>query len=64
MFENFTKNQRTVIYAIIAFFVTLVLALLHYILQGWIIEAVLIVAAIEYVCIFYILYLPLKYERK
>lgn len=64
MFENRTKKERTVIYALIAFIVTLLLALLHYVVQGWFIEAVLIVAAIEYVCVFYILYLPLKYERK
>ena len=64
MFENRTRKQRTIIYAIIAFAVTLLLALMHSIIQGWIIELVLIVAAIEYVCIFYILYLPLKYEKK
>lgn len=64
MFENRTKKQRTVIYAIIAFTVTLLLALMHYILQGWMIQAVLIVAAIEYVCVFYILYLPLKYQKE
>lgn len=64
MFENRTKKQRTVIYAIIAFIVTLLLALMHYMLQGWMIQAVLIVAAIEYVCVFYILYLPLKYQKE
>jgi flagellar biosynthesis/type III secretory pathway M-ring protein FliF/YscJ len=64
MFENRTKKQRIIIYAIIAFAVTILLALLHYMFQGWMIEAVLIVAAIEYVCIFYILYLPLKYQKQ
>jgi hypothetical protein len=64
MFETRTKNQRTVIYAIIAFAVTLLLALMHYMLQGWAIQAVLIVAAIEYVLVFYILYLPLKYQKE
>jgi hypothetical protein len=64
MFEKRSKKQRTIIYAFIAFAVTLVLALMHYMLQGWMVEAVLIVAAIEYVCIFYILYLPLKYQKQ
>jgi len=63
MFENRSKKQRTIIYAFIAFTVTVILALMHYLAQGWIIEMVLIVAAIEYVCIFYILYLPLKYGK-
>jgi hypothetical protein len=64
MFENRTRKQRIVIYAFIAFAVTLLLAVMHYVVQGWLIEAVLIVAAIEYVCIFYILYLPLKYQKQ
>lgn len=64
MFEKRSKKQRTIIYAFIAFAVTLVLALMHYMLQGWMVEAVLIVAAIEYVCIFYILYLPLKHQKQ
>jgi len=64
MFEKRTKKQRTIIYAFIAFFVTLLIAFMHFIIQGWIIELVLIVAAIEYVCVFYILYLPLKYQRE
>jgi hypothetical protein len=64
MFEKRSKKQRTIIYAFIAFAVTLVLALMHYMLQGWLVEAVLIVAAIEYVCIFYILYLPVKYQKE
>jgi len=63
MFEKRTKKQRTIIYAFIAFGVTILLALMHYAAQGWPIEMVLIVAAIEYVCVFYILYLPLKYQR-
>lgn len=64
MFENRTRKQRIVIYAFIAFAVSLLLAVMHYVLQGWLLEAVLIVAAIEYVCIFYILYLPLKYQKQ
>lgn len=64
MFENRTRKQRTIIYAIIAFLVTLLIGIMHSIVQGWSIELVLIVAAIEYVCIFYILYLPLKYQQK
>lgn len=64
MFENRTKKQRIIIYAFIAFAVTVLLAVMHYIVQGWLIEAVLIVAAIEYICIFYILYLPLKYQKQ
>lgn len=63
MFEQRSTKQRIIIYALIAFFVTLLLAIIHD-LQGWPIEMILIVAAIEYVCIFYILYLPLKYQRK
>jgi 1,4-dihydroxy-2-naphthoate octaprenyltransferase len=64
MFENRTKKQRIIIYAIIALGVTLLLAIMHFIIQGWILGLVLIVAAIEYVCVFYILYLPLKYEKR
>jgi hypothetical protein len=64
MFEKRTKKQRTIIYAFIAFGVTLILALMHYVVQGWILNLVLIIAAIEYVCVFYILYLPLKYEKE
>jgi len=63
MFEQRTKKQRIIIYALIAFFVTFLLATMHY-FQGWTINLILIVASIEYICIFYILYLPLKYGRK
>jgi hypothetical protein len=64
MFEKRSRKQRTIIYAIISFGVMFLLALMHYFAQGWPIEMVLIVAAIEYVCVFYILYLPLKYQKK
>ena len=64
MFENRSRTERTVIYAVIAFIVTLILALFHYFIQGWILIAVITVFIIEYVCIFYILYLPLKFKRE
>jgi hypothetical protein len=64
MFENRTKKERTILYGIIAFLTSVLLAFIHYFLQGWILLAVLIVALIEFICIFYILYLPLKVKEK
>jgi hypothetical protein len=59
MFENRSKKQRTIIYAFIAFLTTLILALWHY-YTGWPFIFIPVAAVIEYFCIFYILYLPLK----
>lgn len=59
MFENRSKKQRIIIYLIISGVVTLILALFH-LYQGWILIYALLAAIIEFFCIFYILYLPLK----
>ena len=64
MFEKLSKKQRTMIYFAIAFFVTIILALIHYFIQGWILLAVVVIAVVEYICIFYILYLPLKIKAE
>ena len=63
MFETRSKKQRTVIYAIIAVFVTAILALMHYYLWKNPVELVVIIAVVEYFVIFYILYLPLKFQK-
>jgi uncharacterized membrane protein len=59
MFETRSKKQRTIIYAAISLMVTFLLVAMHYI-QGWNQVYIIIAAIIEYICIFYILYLPLK----
>jgi len=64
MFETRTKKERTIIYIVIAILVTLLLALMHYFLQGWMPSAVIVGAIIEFFCIFYILYLPLKMKKE
>lgn len=64
MFENRTDTERTIIYVVIALIVTLVIAAIHYFLQGWAVLVVGIVAIIEFFCIFYILYLPLKIKKQ
>ena len=62
MFENRTKKERTIIYAIIAFFVAALLGLMHYYVMNNPVGLVIIIGVIEYVVIFYILYLPLKFK--
>ena len=62
MFENRSEKQLIIIYAIIAILVALGLALFH-ILQGLNIYYIIIAVNIEFFCVFYILYLPLKVKR-
>lgn len=64
MFENRSYKERTIIYLFIAILVTVVIAAVHYFIQGWIFLLVGIVGAIEFFCIFYILYLPLKIQKE
>jgi hypothetical protein len=62
MFENRSEKQLIIIYAIIAISISLILAIVHY-LQNFHIYYIIIAANIEFFCIFYILYLPLKVKR-
>ena len=62
MFENRSEKQLIIIYAIIAIVVALALATLH-VYQGMNIYYIVVAANVEFFCIFYILYLPLKVRR-
>jgi hypothetical protein len=62
MFENRTEKQLIIIYFFIALIVALGLALFHYV-QGFNPYYIVIAVNIEFFCIFYILYLPLKVKR-
>ena len=62
MFENRSEKQLIIIYAFIAILVALGLAALH-LFQGFPPLYIVIAANIEFFCIFYILYLPLKIKR-
>jgi len=67
MFENRSEKQLIIIYAIIALTITLLLSLYHLSpYSAWPKDPILIIIAanIEFFCIFYILYLPLKIKRK
>ncbi len=59
MFENRTEKQLIIIYAVIAILITFGLATFH-IYQRMNIYYIIIAANVEFFCIFYILYLPLK----
>ena len=66
MFENRSEKQLIAIYVIIALAVTFFLCVFHYYTWPGIFSdpIVLIIAAnIEFFCIFYVLYLPLKVKR-
>ena len=63
MFENRSKKERTIIYAIIALIVAILLGLMHYYVMNNPLFLVVTIAIIEYFVIFYILYLPLKYQK-
>lgn len=63
MFENRSERQLIVIYTIIALVVALLLAILH-IYQGLHPYYIIIAANIEFFCIFYVLYLPIKIKNK
>jgi len=54
MFENRSDRERIIIYAVIA--------ILHY-YQGFHPYYIVIAANIEFFCIFYVLYLPMKVKR-
>jgi hypothetical protein len=62
MFENRSEKQLIVIYAFIAIIISIILAIIHY-LQNFHPYYIIIAANIEFFCIFYILYLPLKIKR-
>jgi hypothetical protein len=62
MFENRSEKQLIIIYAFIAIFISLILAVVHY-YQNFHPYYIIIAANIEFFCIFYILYLPLKVKR-
>ena len=63
MFENRSERQLVVIYVIIALVIAVLLANLH-MYQGFHPYYIVIAANIEFFCIFYILYLPLKVKKK
>jgi len=62
MFENHSDRERIIIYAVIAIIVALLLGVLHY-YQGFHPYYIVIAANIEFFCIFYVLYLPMKVKR-
>lgn len=62
MFENRTERELIIIYAIIALGIALILAVFH-IYQGLHPYYIIIAANIEFFCIFYILYLPIKVKK-
>lgn len=62
MFENRSEKQLIIIYVIIAILIALGLGIFHY-YQGFNEIYIVIAANIEFFCIFYILYLPLKVKR-
>ena len=62
MFENRSEKQLIVIYAVIAITVASILSVFHY-FQGFHPYYIVIAANIEFFCVFYILYLPLKVKK-
>lgn len=62
MFENRSERELIAIYAVIAIIVALGLGVLHY-YQGFHPYYIIIAANVEFFCIFYILYLPIKVKR-
>ncbi len=62
MFENRSEKQLIIIYAVIALLVSLGLAVFH-LMTIPNIYYIVIAVNIEFFCIFYILYLPLKIKR-
>jgi len=63
MFENRSERQLITIYVIIAIVIAFLLAIFH-IYQGLHPYYIIIAANIEFFCIFYVLYLPLKVKKK
>jgi heme O synthase-like polyprenyltransferase len=62
MFENRTHKELIIIYAFIAIVASLCLATIHY-FQGINPYYIVVAVNIEFFCIFYILYLPVKAKR-
>jgi hypothetical protein len=62
MFENRSERELIIIYAFIAIAVAFLLGVFHY-YQGFHPYYIVIAANIEFFCIFYILYLPIKVKR-
>lgn len=62
MFENRTEKELIVIYAIIAIVVALILAAFKF-SYGVGIYYIILAANIEFFCVFYILYLPIKVKK-
>ena len=62
MFENRTEKELIVIYAVIAIAVALILAAFKF-SYGVDIYYIIIAANIEFFCVFYILYLPIKAKK-
>ena len=62
MFENRTEKELIVIYAVIAIAVALILAAFKF-SYGVNIYYIIIAANIEFFCVFYILYLPIKVKK-
>ena len=63
MFEKRSDKELIIIYAVIAIIASLCLAMLHY-LQGFHPYYIVVAAIIEFLCIFYILYLPIKVKKE
>ena len=63
MFENRSERQLIIIYVIIAMIIALLLSIFH-LYQGFHPYYIVIAASIEFFCIFYVLYLPLKVKKK
>ena len=63
MFENRSERQLIIIYVIIAIVIALLLAIFH-MYQGFHPYYIVIAANIEFFCIFYVLYLPLRVKKK
>ena len=63
MFENRSERELITIYAIIAIVIALLLGIFHY-YQGFHPYYIVIAANIEFFCVFYILYLPIKVKNR
>lgn len=63
MFENRSERELITIYAIIAIVIALLLGVFHY-YQGFHPYYIVIAANIEFFCVFYILYLPIKVKKR
>ena len=63
MFENRSERQLITIYVIIAIVIALLLAIFH-VYQRLHPYYIIIAANIEFFCIFYVLYYPLKVKKK